>query len=75
LPGAKRGSNAAPKGEPYRCDESTKWGAQVLYYLCEYAVDGTDRRQAITVDGVAYTVREVRALDDGKLMQATLSKS
>ena len=31
--------------------------------------------QAVTVDGVAYTVREVKALDDGKIMRATLRKT
>lgn len=29
---------------------------------------------AITVDGTAYTVREVRMFDDGKLKRATLRK-
>jgi hypothetical protein len=28
----------------------------------------------VTVDGTAYTVREVTALDDGKIMRATLRK-
>ncbi len=31
--------------------------------------------QTVTVDGNAYTVREVTALDDGKIMRATLRKS
>jgi hypothetical protein len=31
--------------------------------------------QAVTVDGIGYTVREVTALDDGKVMRATLRKT
>jgi hypothetical protein len=30
---------------------------------------------SVTVDGTAYTVREVTALDDGKIMRATLRKT
>lgn len=30
---------------------------------------------SVTVDGTAYTVREVTALDDGKIMRATLRKN
>lgn len=31
--------------------------------------------QTVTVDGNTYTVREVTALDDGKIMRATLRKN
>jgi hypothetical protein len=30
---------------------------------------------SVTVDGIAYTVREVTALDDGKIMRATLRRT
>lgn len=30
---------------------------------------------SVTVDGTAYTVREVTALDDGKIMRATLRRT
>ncbi len=36
---------------------------------------GLKSDDAITVDGVAYTVREVLALGDGKIMLATLRKN
>jgi hypothetical protein len=31
--------------------------------------------QAVTVGGIGYTVREVTALDDGKIVRATLRKT
>jgi hypothetical protein len=33
------------------------------------------RNDAITVDGVAYTVREAMLLDDGKIVQIALQKT
>jgi hypothetical protein len=39
------------------------------------ALVGLGGGEAVTVDGTAYTVREVTALDDGKIMRATLRRS
>jgi hypothetical protein len=53
-------------------------GALSREYLLIYPVTklvGLSTGQALTVDGTAYTVREVRATDDGKIMNATLSKN
>lgn len=36
---------------------------------------GLDYGDSITVDGVVFTVREARAVDDGAFMHATLSKT
>jgi hypothetical protein len=47
-------------------------------YAITYPADelvGLTGGQAVTVDGTAYTVREVTALDDGKIMRATLRKT
>ena len=39
------------------------------------ALPGLQYQSAVTADGVAYTVREVRAQDDGKFSIAYLSKT
>ncbi|MFH0344437.1 MAG: hypothetical protein ACHBNF_20475 [Chromatiales bacterium] len=47
-------------------------------YAITYRVDqlvGFKTGEIVTVDGIAYTVREARAMEDGKVMQATLSKN
>lgn len=47
-------------------------------YAITYPADelvGLTGGQAVTVDGIAYKVREVEALDDGKIMRATLRKN
>lgn len=47
-------------------------------YAITYRADqltGLKGGDAITVDGIAYTVREVGALQDGKIMQARLRKN
>lgn len=48
---------------------------QSTEYLMTYPHDklaGLDQGSSITVDGVGFTVREVRATDDGKIKQAIL---
>lgn len=53
-------------------------GALSREYLLIYPVTklvGLSTGQTVTVDGSAYTVREVRATDDGKIMHATLRKN
>jgi hypothetical protein len=45
----------------------------ILYETGELA--GLAGGATVTVDGTAYTVREVSALDDGKLRRATLRKN
>lgn len=43
--------------------------------LCKFSeFGGAAYGDAITVDGVSYTVREVRKIDDGKLCRIGLSK-
>ncbi|MGH8568784.1 MAG: head-tail joining protein [Gammaproteobacteria bacterium] len=37
-------------------------------------LQGLKTAETLTVDGVSFTVREVTALDDGRLMRATLTK-
>lgn len=47
-------------------------------YAITYRADqllGLTGGQAVTVDGSGYTVREVTALDDGKIMRATLRRN
>ena len=47
-------------------------------YAITYRADqltGLTTGNAVTVDGAAYTVREARAMEDGKVMRATLSKN
>jgi len=58
--------------------DETAGGALSREYLLIYPVTklvGLATGQALTVDGSAYTVRDVRATDDGKIMNATLSKN
>lgn len=48
---------------------------QDTQYLMQYAaadLPSLAQGSSITVDGTAYTVREVSALDDGKIKQAVL---
>ena len=58
--------------------DETAGGALSREYLLIYPVTklvGLTTGQTLTVDGSAYTVRDVRATDDGKIMNATLSKN
>lgn len=53
-------------------------GALSREYRITYRADqltGLTTGNAVTVDGSAYTVREAQAMEDGKVMQATLSKN
>lgn len=53
-------------------------GALSREYLLIYPVTklvGLSTGQTLTVDGAAYTVREVRGIDDGNIMNATLAKN
>ncbi|MGH8569618.1 MAG: head-tail joining protein, partial [Gammaproteobacteria bacterium] len=53
-------------------------GALSREYRITYRADqltGLVTGSSITVDGIAYTVREVTALEDGKIMRATLRKN
>lgn len=58
--------------------DETAGGSLSREYLLIYPATklvGLVTGQAVTVDGVAYTARDVRATDDGKIMNATLSKN
>ena len=58
--------------------DETAGGALSREYLLIYPATklvGLSTGQVLTVDGGAYTVRDVRATDDGKIMNATLSKN
>ena len=58
--------------------DETAGAALSREYLLIYPVTklaGLATGGSITVDGSAYTVRDVRASDDGKIMNATLSRN